>query len=55
MSFKEIKELRQAGKLEEALQLANQALEVEPDNIWNKRAIAWGYYEYLKKYAQPDS
>jgi hypothetical protein len=55
MSFKEIKELRQAGKLDEALQMANQALEVEPENIWNKRAAAWVYYDYLKKYAQPES
>ena len=39
MSFKEIKELRQAGKLEEALQMANQALETDPDNIWNKRSV----------------
>lgn len=51
MSFKEIKELRQTGKLEEALQMANQALEKEPNNIWNKRAAAWVYYDYLKKYA----
>lgn len=35
MSFKEIKELRKAGQLEEALQMANQALETEPDNIWS--------------------
>jgi hypothetical protein len=55
MSFKEIKELRQAGKLDEALQMANQALEAEPDNIWNKRAAAWVYYDYLKKNAQPNS
>lgn len=55
MSFKETKELRKAGKLEEALQMANQALEAEPDNIWNKRAAAWVYYDYLKKYSQPDS
>lgn len=53
MSFKEIKELRQAGKLDEALQMANQALEIEPENIWNKRAAAWVYYDYLKKTAQP--
>ena len=53
MSFKEIKELRQAGKLDEALQMANQALETEPENIWNKRAAAWVYYDYLKKTAQP--
>lgn len=55
MSSKEIKELRQAGKLDEALQMAKQLLEAEPDNIWNKRAISWVYYEYVKKFAQPDS
>lgn len=55
MSFKQIKELRQNGKLDEALQMANQALEIEPDNIWNKRAAAWVYYDYLKKYAQSES
>jgi hypothetical protein len=55
MSFKAINELRQAGKLDEALQMANQALEAAPDNIWNKRAVAWVYYSFLKKYAQPES
>ena len=55
MSFKETNELRKAGKLDEALEMANQALEAEPDNIWNKRAAAWVYYDYLKKYSQPDS
>lgn len=55
MSFKQIKELRQAGKLEEALQMANQAIKTDFENIWNKRAIAWVYYDYLKKYSQPDS
>ena len=55
MSFKEIKELRQAGKLEEALQIANQALETEPENILNKLAAAWVYYDYLKKNAQSES
>ncbi|MBD8489742.1 hypothetical protein IFO69_13375 [Echinicola sp. CAU 1574] len=55
MSFREIKELRKTGKLEEALEMANQALETEPDNIWNKRVAAWLYYDYLKKSSQPDS
>jgi tetratricopeptide (TPR) repeat protein len=55
MSFKEIKELRQAGKLDEALQMAHQALEADPNNIWNKRAAAWVYYDHLKKYSQPES
>lgn len=55
MSFNEIKELRQAGKLDEALQMANQALETDPENIWNKRAAVWVYYDYLKKYNHPES
>lgn len=52
MSFKEIKALRQAGRLDEALQMAYEDLEAEPDNIWSKRAAAWVYYDYLKKYTQ---
>ncbi len=55
MSFKEINELRKSGKLDEALEMANQDLEAEPDNIWNKRAAAWVYYDYLKKFSQPNS
>jgi hypothetical protein len=54
MSFKEIKELRQAGKLDEALQMAHQTLNADPDNIWNKRAAAWVYYEYLKRFSKPN-
>ena len=53
MSFSDIKKLREAGKLEEALQMAQQNLEAQPDNIWNKRAIAWVYYDCLKKNASP--
>ncbi len=52
MSFKEIKELRQSGNLEEALQMANEALSLDPTDIWNKRAAAWVHYDYLKKYVQ---
>jgi hypothetical protein len=55
MSFKEIKELRKAGKLDEALQMADRDLEADPENIWNKRASSWVYYEFLKKNNQPDS
>lgn len=51
MSFKEVKELRKSGKLEEAINLAQQDLEKEPSNIWNKRSIAWVYHDYLKKYS----
>lgn len=54
MPFKEVKELRKSGKLEEALAMANQDLEHEPANIWNKRSIAWVYYDYLKEYSTKD-
>ncbi|MCX7985708.1 MAG: tetratricopeptide repeat protein [Bacteroidales bacterium] len=54
MSFKKINELRKAGKLEEALTLVHQALEADPDNIWNRKAAAWVYYDFLKKYGSPD-
>lgn len=55
MSFREITQLRHNGQLEEALNKANEEMERESDNIWNKRAAAWVYYEYLKKYSQPES
>ncbi len=54
MPAKEIKELRQAGKLEEALNLAKAELEAEPNNIWPKRNIAWVYFEYLKQNCSPE-
>ncbi len=49
MPAKEIKELRQAGKLEEALTIAKSELEADPENIWPKRNISWVYYDYLKQ------
>ncbi len=55
MSFREIQVMRHAGNLDDALQLANAALNAEPENIWNKRASAWVYYDYLKKFCQADS
>ncbi|NRS87790.1 hypothetical protein HNQ02_000697 [Flavobacterium sp. 7E] len=54
MPSKEIKELRQAGKLEDALTMAKNELEVQPDNIWGKRNISWVYYEFLKLNAIPE-
>lgn len=54
MPAKEIKELRQAGKLEEALSLAKAELASQPDNIWPKRNISWVYYDYLKQNATPE-
>lgn len=48
MPAKEIKELRKAGKLEEALEMAKTELLADPENIWPKRNISWVYCEYLK-------
>ncbi|MCF8342392.1 MAG: hypothetical protein K9I82_15560 [Chitinophagaceae bacterium] len=48
MPSKEIKELRQSGKLDEALEMAKGELSADPNNIWPKRNISWVYYEYLK-------
>jgi hypothetical protein len=49
MPAKEIKELRQSGKLDEALIMAKAELDIQPDNIWGKRNISWVYYDYLKQ------
>lgn len=51
MPAKEIKELRNTGKLEEALAMAIEELNAHPENIWGKRNISWVYYGYLKKHA----
>jgi len=48
MPANEIKELRQSGRLEEALQMAKTEYEESPENIWTKRNLSWVYYEYLK-------
>lgn len=54
MPAKEIKELRQSGKLEDALNLAKAEFESQPDNIWAKRSISWVYYDYLKQNEAPE-
>lgn len=51
MSFKEVKELRKEGKLQEALAMAIADLEVQPDNIWNKRSMGWVIYDFAKEAA----
>ncbi|MEQ3665658.1 hypothetical protein [Olleya sp.] len=50
MPAKEIKELRESGKFEEALIMAKNEFDVAPDNIWTKRNLAWVYYSLLKKH-----
>ena len=49
MPAKEIKELRESGRLEEALIMAQNEFQAEPDNIWTKRNLAWVYYAFLKR------
>ena len=46
-----IRSLRQQGNLREAYQLARQLLLAEPDNVWNRRALAWVYVDLLKEAA----
>ena len=55
MPAKEIKELRQSGKLVEALTMAKAELEVQQDNIWAKRNISWVYYDFLKQNTSPEN
>ena len=47
MPAKEIKELRQAGKLEEAYAMAKAELEADLSNIWGKRNLSWVLYAQL--------
>ena len=49
MSSKEVTQLRKEGKLDEAFMLAQEDYNKEPDNIWNKRALSWVYYDFCKK------
>jgi len=51
----EATKLRKLGKLDEALKIINSAIETDPENIWNKRAAAWVYYDFLKKHQNIDS
>jgi len=47
MPAKEIKELRQAGKLAEAYDMAKAEMDAEPGNIWGKRNMSWVIYAQL--------
>jgi len=48
MSFKEVKELRQSNNLSDAYTLAKEDLLNSPEDLWNKRSLAWVLYDYLK-------
>ena len=47
MPAKEIKELRKAGKLAEAYDMAKVEMDAEPENIWGKRNMSWVIYAQL--------
>lgn len=51
MPAKEIKQLRQAGKLEEAYAMAKAELEADLSNIWGKRNLSWVLYSQLDELA----
>ena len=51
MPAKEIKELRQAGKLDEAYAMAKAELEADLSNIWGKRNLSWVLYAQLDELA----
>jgi hypothetical protein len=51
MPAKEIKELRQAGKLTEAYALAKAELNADFSNIWGKRNLSWVLYAQLDELA----
>lgn len=48
MSFVEVNKLRKAGRLKEAFEMASSDLKVEPNGIWEKRAMAWVLYAFAK-------
>jgi len=47
MPAKEIKELRQSGKIDEAYTMALAELEIDSSNIWAKRNMSWVLYAQL--------
>ncbi len=49
MTSRKVNELRKNAKFDEALELALENFANDPDNVWNKRALAWVHYEFLKK------
>src|SRR5574344_731763 len=48
MSTKQVKELRQTGKLDEAYKMAAEDLDRARDDVWAKRSMVWCLYEYAK-------
>ena len=49
-----ITNLRKAGNLTAAYELAKKCLDEKPDDIWNKRNMAWVLYDFAKQKATVD-
>lgn len=49
MSSQEVTQLRKNGQLSEALKMGLEDYELDNQNIWNIRALAWVYYAIIKK------
>lgn len=45
LTFKDINEIRRNGNLQQAYEIAKQALESYPNDIWFKRAMSWVLYD----------
>ena len=50
-----IRELRKAGRLEEAYELGTAQLEQRPEDAWLKRDLAWVYYDLAKNAVESSS
>ncbi|MDF1867911.1 MAG: hypothetical protein P1U70_24040 [Saprospiraceae bacterium] len=48
-TFNEIKTLRKSGNLSVAFQQAQEWVQMEPENTWAKRALAWVLYDLTKE------
>lgn len=52
MTFREINDLRKNGQLAEAYAEGRASLQEAPNDIWNKRALSWCIYDYLRIYSE---
>ncbi|MEE1542173.1 MAG: hypothetical protein UF067_06860, partial [Paludibacteraceae bacterium] len=53
--FSDITALRKGGRIEEAYEMAKNALAENPDDIWAKRAFAWVLYEFIDRNASVEN
>ena len=49
-SSKEVFRLRKEHKIEDALKIARECVKQNPYDDWNKKALGWVCYDFIKKY-----